>query len=333
MVGLSGILQQFSYKQLSLATGAFKEEFKLGQGGFGSVYLGVLPTSGLQVAVKKITDNSSRGEKEFMAEVSIISQLRHKNLIQTLGWCKDASKGQYFIVYELMPHGSLDKALFSSDPSQAACLSWKQRLNIVSGVAAALEYLHQGSKLQIIHRDVKSSNIMLDKDWDSKLGDFGLARSKDHLREAASTLMGGTYGYIAPEVAASGTFTEKTNVLSFGAVVLEVVCGRRALQSDVPEDKMILVNWVWQEFSEGKLLGTVDKRLKDYDEHWMELMLSIGLLCSHPNPLNRPSMRQVVEILSGNVPVPSITDAKPGHLSSGYRTDFTLPSRNLADNR
>jgi serine/threonine protein kinase len=134
------------------------------------VYRGVLPTSGLQVAVKKITDSSSKGEKEFMAEVSIISQVRHKNLIQILGWCKDVSKTQYIIVYELMPNGSLDKALFTTDPDQTVCLSWKQRLTIVSGIAAALEYLHQGSKLQIIHRDVKSSNIILDEDWEAKLG-------------------------------------------------------------------------------------------------------------------------------------------------------------------
>jgi serine/threonine protein kinase len=152
-----------------------------------------------------------------------------------------------------MPNGSLDKALFSSADSEALCLSWEQRFNIVTGLAAALEYLHQGSHFKVIHRDVKSSNVMLDEDLNAKLGDFGLARSVDHWKEATSTVVAGTYGYIAPEVAASRKFTEKTDVYSFGAVVLEVACGRKALAADVPEDDMILVNWVWQQMSEGAI--------------------------------------------------------------------------------
>lgn len=305
---LSGMPESFSYKQLSVATRAFSEESKLGQGGFGSVYRGVLPTSGLSVAVKRISADSKQGGREFLAEVSIISQLRHRNLIQLVGWCRD--RGKYLLVYELMPNGSLDKALFRLE-GQPSALSWKQRFNIVTGTAAALDYLHQGWKQQVIHRDVKASNIMLDDEWNAKLGDFGLARLVDHHGPSATTLVAGTYGYIAPEAAFSGRYTDKTDVFAFGAVILEVACGRKAYSGILPPDETILVDWVWRCLSEGKLLSVVDKRLGDYDVYWMEVVLLLGLLCSHPNPAARPTIRHIVQVLAGDAPVPSVPSSKP----------------------
>ncbi|CAM6095752.1 unnamed protein product [Calypogeia fissa] len=310
-IQLDGMPERFSYQDLSLATRGFEEESKLGTGGFGSVYRGVLPSTGIQVAVKKVNTDSTQGEKEFMAEVCIINLARHKNLIQLRGWCRDASKKQYLLVYELMSNGSLDKWLFRPAAEETAILSWPQRFNIVTGIAAAMEYLHHGCPRQVIHRDIKSSNIMLDKDWNAKLGDFGLARLVDHEKTPDITLVAGTFGYIAPEVAASGRFTDKADIFAFGAVVLEVACGRKALLARLPPEEIILVDWVWGKLSGGDLLSTVDKRLKEYDTYWMEVLLGVGLLCSHPNPLARPSMKQISRILAGEAPLPSVPTSKP----------------------
>ncbi|CAM6095750.1 unnamed protein product [Calypogeia fissa] len=246
-----------------------------------------------------------------MAEVSIISQARHKNLIQLRGWCRDASKKQYLLVYELMSNGSLDKWLFRPAAEETAILSWPQRFNIVTGIAAAVEYLHHGCPRRVIHRDIKSSNIMLDKDWNAKLGDFGLACLVDQEQAVDMTTMGGTFGYIAPEVAVSGRCTDKADIYAFGAVILEIACGRKALSASVPPEEMILVNWVWRKFSEGNLLSTVDNRLKEYDTSLVEVVLSVGLLCSHPNPTARPSMRHIARILAGDAPMPAIPTSKP----------------------
>ncbi|CAM6089340.1 unnamed protein product [Calypogeia fissa] len=238
--------ERFCFQALDLATNGFREESQLGKGASGRVYCGELPSSGIQVAVKKINADSTQGEKEFMAEVSIISQARHKNLIQVRGWCRDASKKQYLFVYELMSNGSLDKWLFIPAAEETAILS--QRFNIVTGIAAAVEYLHHGCPRQVIHRDIKSFNIMLDKDWNAKFGDLGLACLVDQEPAIDMTTMGGTFGYIAPEVAVSGRCTDKADIYAFGAVILEIACGRKALSASVPPEEMILVNWVWRKF-------------------------------------------------------------------------------------
>ncbi|CAM6113681.1 unnamed protein product [Calypogeia fissa] len=311
LIQLDGMPERFSYQDLSLATRGFEEVSKLGTGGFGSVYRGVLPSTGIQVAVKKVNTDSTQGEKEFMAEVCIINLARHKDLIELRGWCRDASKKQYLLVYELMSNGSLDKWLFRPTEEETSTLSWPQRFNIVTGIAAAVEYLHHGCRRQVIHRDIKSSNIMLDKFWNAKLGDFGLARLVDHERTPDITMVAGTFGYIAPEVAASGRCTDKADIFAFGVVVLEIACGRKALLPHVPPEEMILVDWVWRSLSEGDLLSTVDKGLKKYDTYWMEVLLCVGLLCSHPNPLARPSMKQIVRILAGAAPLPSVPTSKP----------------------
>ncbi|CAM6102642.1 unnamed protein product [Calypogeia fissa] len=303
--------RRYTYKQLKTATGGFSEESKIGQGGFGTVYRGVLPSTGIPVAVKKMDGYSqNQGVKEFLAEVSIINKLRHRNLIQLLGWCDDAAKKKYVLVYELMPNGCLEEALFGQAKNGTNCLSWPQRFNILTGTASGLEYLHLGLNQQVIHRDIKCSNIMLDHEWNAKLGDFGLARLVDHHRVAATTNVAGTMGYIAPEVIAEGRFTEKADVFGFGVVALEVVCGRRVYQAYA--DEFGLVDFVWHGLSEGDLLTTVDERLNnEYDEYWAKVVLMVGLLCTHPDPRARPSMRRVVQILAGDVLVPSIPASKP----------------------
>ncbi|KAG6549390.1 hypothetical protein Mapa_009109 [Marchantia paleacea] len=309
---------QFSYKQLSIATDQFREESKLGQGGFGSVYRGQMPETGQLVAVKRVSADSNQGVKEFVTEVSIISQIRHRNIVKLLGWCNN--RGKFLLVYELMPNGSLDKVLFHP-ANQESVVPWKLRFKIISGSADALYYLHEGWRQQVIHRDFKSSNIMLDQDFNAMLGDFGLARMVDHSQNPATTLVAGTYGYIAPEVPSSGKFTDKTDVYAFGAVALEIACGRPAFSRQVPVEQAVLVDWVWEKLDRERLFDVVDPRLgEEYDANQMKVLLLLGLLCSHPNAGSRPTMRQVVEILGGRIALPPVPSSKPrAHYDSDGR--------------
>ncbi|KAG6550606.1 hypothetical protein Mapa_007859 [Marchantia paleacea] len=302
-----GASMRYSYKQLSAATRQFREDSKLGQGGFGSVYRGVIPATGQVVAVKRVSTEAKQGLRQFLAEVSIISQLRHRNIVRLLGWCSERNK--FLLVYEYMRHRSLDKALFHPGTNDSV-LPWKLRFRIVVGAAEALHYLHQGWRQQVIHRDVKSSNIMLDEDFNAMLGDFGLARMISRQESAVNTVVAGTFGYIAPEV--DGKFTTKTDVYAFGAVALEVACGRSAFNHRLQEDEMLLADWVWRNNEQSTLLQVVDPRLEGHIvAHEAERLLLVGLLCSHPDPCERPSMRQVLEILAGTVAMPPIPSSKP----------------------
>ncbi|BFI28068.1 hypothetical protein MPTK2_2g90100P [Marchantia polymorpha subsp. ruderalis] len=300
---------EFSFEQLSIATDHFGEESKLGQGASGAVYRGQLRDTGQLVAVKRVNPDSSQGLKGFMAEVSIISQIRHRNIVKLLGWYNE--RGNLLLVYELMPNGSLDKALFHP-ASPELVLPWKLRFKIISGSADALYYLHEGLRQQVIHRDFKSSNIMLDQDFNAMLGDFGLARMADHSRYPATAQIAGTFGYIAPEVAGSGKFTDKTDVYAFGAVALEIACGRPAYLFKGPVEQTFLVDWVWEKLDRERLFHVVDPRLgEEFDAKEMKVLLLLGLLCSHPNAGSRPTMRQVVEILGGRVALPPVPSSKP----------------------
>ncbi|KAL3690155.1 hypothetical protein R1sor_016464 [Riccia sorocarpa] len=267
MAGVS--VERFSYDQVSAATENFSDALKLGQGGFGSVYRGSIPVEGsnsnLLVAVKKVSSDSKQGEREFMAEVSTVGMLRHRNIVQLLGWCSE-SQGNYLLVCEYMQKGSLDQYLYPRRISQTAgnsfFLTWKERIKILRGIAASLQFLHEGWRQQIIHRDVKSSNVMLDDDLNAMLGDFGLARMSDNFRNPTTTGVAGTYGFIAPEVAMTGKYTVKSDVFSFGAVCLEVVCGRRVYDDMYPVDEILSVDSVWRKLSEDDLLSVVDRRLE-----------------------------------------------------------------------
>ncbi|KAL2652513.1 hypothetical protein R1flu_020641 [Riccia fluitans] len=237
-----------------------------------------------------------------------------------LSGANKVDRDHFLLVYEFLPNGSLDKALFH--PAPGCVLSWKQRFQIILGAAEALYYLHEGWRQQIIHRDFKSSNIMLDGNFNAMLGDFGLARMVEHHENPATTVVAGTYGYIAPEAHTLRKFTEKTDVYAFGAVALEVVCGRAVLNFQVPEDERTLVDWVWKKLEEDDLMSVVDLRLEaQYDVAQVQVLLLVGLLCSHPNPDERLSMRQVLKILSGDVAVPPVPLSKPAleyHISGRH---------------
>ncbi|KAL7264399.1 hypothetical protein ACSBR1_002368 [Camellia fascicularis] len=294
--------QRFFYKDLYKSTKGFKDEELLGAGGFGKVYRGVLPSSKEQVAVKKISHDSKQGVKEFVAEIASMGRLKHRNLVQLLGYCR--RKGELLLVYDYMPNGSLGKFLFSNEKPT---LNWTQRFQILRGIASALHYLHEEWEQVVLHRDVKASNVLLDADLNGRLGDFWLARLYDHGANPETTHVVGTVGYLAPELTRTGKATTCTDVFAFGALMLEVACGRRPIVLQGLPEKMILVDWVLENLKQGSFLETSDPRLEgNYLEEEMLLVLKLGLLCSQYNEAARPSMRQVMQYLDGNALLPDI---------------------------
>ncbi|XP_031270464.1 L-type lectin-domain containing receptor kinase I.8-like [Pistacia vera] len=289
---------RLSYKKLYKATKGFKEKEFIGQGGFGQVYRGVLP-SNVQIAVKRINHNSNEGMKQFVAEIVSMRRLRHRNLVQLRGYCR--RRGELLLVYDYMPNGSLDKILYVDTKAN---LNWFQRFRILRGVASGLLYLHEEWEQVVLHRDIKAANVLLDADLNGKLGDFGLARLHDHGSNAQTTSLVGTVGYLAPELLQTGKATTSTDVFAFGAFMLEVACGRRPIEPGMVD----LAAWVIDCWKRGAILGVSDPRLEGmYVEEQMELVLKLGLLCSHSNPETRPSMKQVTQYLDGEAKLPSIT--------------------------
>ncbi|PIN02264.1 Serine/threonine protein kinase [Handroanthus impetiginosus] len=228
--------RRFSYQDLALATNNFSDERKLGEGGFGGVYKGYLIDLDIPIAVKKISRGSKQGKKQYVTEVKIISMLRHRNLVQLIGWCHD--QGEFLLVYEFMPNGSLDYHLFG----RRNPLSWTVRFKIALGLASALLYLHEEWEQCVVHRDIKSSNVMLDSSFNVKLGDFGLARLMDHELGPQTTGLAGTLGYLAPEYVTTGRASKESDVYSFGVVALEIATGRKSADKRFEKG---LVAWVW----------------------------------------------------------------------------------------
>ncbi|KAG6539150.1 probable L-type lectin-domain containing receptor kinase S.5 [Zingiber officinale] len=305
---LPGTPREFEFKELRRATRNFDEKMKLGQGGFGVVYRGVLPGENRDLAVKKFSRGSS-GTDDFLKELTIINRLRHKHLVPLVGWCHE--KGILLLVYEYMPNGSLDQHLYGGDDHRPL-LGWERRYNIVAGVGSALHYLHEEYDQLVIHRDLKSSNVMLDAGFGARLGDFGLARALeiDKTSYAELELAGvpGTLGYIAPECFHTGKATRTSDVFGFGAVVLEVVCGRRPRG----DNGQFLTDSVWKLHGDGHILDAVDPRLAgDFDAKDAERLLLLGLACSHPIPSDRPKTETILQILSRSVPPPTVPAGKP----------------------
>ncbi|KAK1275398.1 L-type lectin-domain containing receptor kinase IV.1 [Acorus gramineus] len=294
---------RFSYKELYTATRGFRERELLGAGGFGRVYKGVLPKNKCEVAIKRVSHDSRQGMREFVAEIASIGRLRHRNIVQLLGYCR--RKGELLLVYDYMSNGSLNKLLFDGTKNDG--LGWSQRFHIVRGVASGLLYLHEGWEQLVIHRDIKSSNVLLDGEMNGRLGDFGLARLYDHGTGPQTTHVVGTLGYLAPELYQTGKGTTATDVFSFGAFLLEVVCGRRPIDIRA-EEQMNLVDWVLDHWQRGMVMETVDKWLEsEYAVEEVELVLKLGLLCTHVVPSARPSMRQVMQFLDRDVELPELS--------------------------
>ncbi|KAK9074840.1 hypothetical protein SSX86_003159 [Deinandra increscens subsp. villosa] len=304
---LPGMPKEFRFRELKKATNNFDEKRKLGQGGYGVVYRGVLPEDNVEVAVKWFSRESLKGEDDFLAELTIINRLRHKHLVRLLGWCH--KNGKLLLVYEYMRKGSLDMHLFTVTGEP---LSWTMRSKILAGVGSALHYLHYEYDQKVVHRDIKASNIMLDSNFNARLGDFGLARALDNEKTSYAEAEGvlGTIGYIAPECFHTGKATQHSDIYAFGALIIEVVSGQR------PGTKVngfqFMVDYVWSLYREGRILDAVDKRLADdYNAEEAQRFLLLGLACSHPIANERPKTHTMVQMLTGSTPVPPVPHFKP----------------------
>ncbi|KAJ1276972.1 hypothetical protein BS78_05G257900 [Paspalum vaginatum] len=326
--------RRYTYRELAAATGNFAEDGKLGRGGFGSVYRGklMITADGGQnqeerpVAIKVFSSESSaQGRKEFEAEVRIISRLKHRNLVQLLGWCD--SRSGLLLVYELVAGGSLDRHLHSRE----RLLTWPDRYQIILGLGSALRYLHQEWEQCVVHGDIKPSNIMLDEWHGAKLGDFGLARLGDHgARWQTTKAVLGTAGYIDPEFVNTRHPSTESDVYSFGIVLLEVVSGRAPVVLPEPGSgggpPFVLLKWVWSLYGRNEILDAVDERLKGgsdevADDRCMERALVVGLWCAHPEQSERPTIAQAMHVLqSEDARLPALPPRMYGALSIGYES-------------
>ncbi|XP_011011557.1 PREDICTED: G-type lectin S-receptor-like serine/threonine-protein kinase B120 [Populus euphratica] len=292
-----------SFNCVAAATDNFSEENKLGQGGFGLVYKGKLP-GGEEIAVKRLSNISGQGFLEFKNEIMLIAKLQHRNLVRLLGCSLQGN--EKMLIYEYMPNKSLDYFLF--DPDKQALLDWSKRFAIIEGIARGLLYLHRDSRLRIIHRDLKASNILLDEEMNPKISDFGMARIfGGNQSEINTNRVVGTYGYMAPEYAMEGLFSVKSDVYSFGVLLLEIVSGRRNTSFRQTE-RMILIAYAWDLWNEGKAMDIVDLSIRDScDENEVLRCIQIGMLCVQDSALHRPCMASVMVMLEScttNIPLP-----------------------------
>ncbi|XP_071697452.1 G-type lectin S-receptor-like serine/threonine-protein kinase At4g27290 [Rutidosis leptorrhynchoides] len=308
-------LPLFSLSQLVVATDNFSFRNKLGEGGFGPVYKGFLE-DGQEIAVKRLSTNSTQGVEEFKNEVLFISKLQHRNLVRTIGFCVEGQ--ERMLIYEYMPNKGLDLFIFD-ESTESERLNWSQRYYIINGIARGLLYLHQDSRLRIIHRDLKAANILLDHDMNPKISDFGLARSfGGNETETNTKRVVGTYGYMSPEYAGDGIFSVKSDVFSFGVLVLEIVSGKKNRGFIHADHCHNLLGHAWRLQKEGKSLELVDASLFETDDiHQVVLAIHVGLLCVQRNPGDRPNMSTVVMMLSsdGQLPEPN----PPGFYTEGDR--------------
>ncbi|XP_074267278.1 cysteine-rich receptor-like protein kinase 15 [Silene latifolia] len=294
----------YTMATLETATNGFSNENKLGQGGFGSVYKGTLP-NGEEVAVKRLSRSSHQGAQEFKNEILLVAQLHHKNLSRLLGFALNQKEN--LLVYEYVPNKSLDNFVF--DPAKQGQLRWRLRYKIIQGIAKGMLYLHQDSGLKIIHRDLKASNILLDAKMNPKIADFGLARMFDYDKSRSSTSrVVGTYGYMSPEYATRGIYSTKSDVYSYGILILEIISGK--INSAFPEESYgeTLVIYAWKLWQEGKSLEFVDASIRDScSRHEVMRCVQLGLLCVQKAVEARPTMATVVLTLESNtitLPVP-----------------------------
>lgn len=316
-------MHYFNLKTINVATNGFSDGNKLGQGGFGPVYKGKL-NDGREIAVKRLLRNAGQGLEEFKTEVKLIVKLQHRNLVRLVGCCIEGD--EKLLVYEYMANTSLDSCLFNA--TKCKDLDWAKRANIVRGIARGLLYLHEDSRLNIIHRDLKASNILLDDEMNAKISDFGTARTfYGNQIESSTSRVVGTYGYMSPEYAMGGSFSIKSDVYSFGVLLLEIISGRKISDSNLPAHAQSLLPYAWRLWDGGKAQELIDRNLiSNCPVNEVSRWIHIGLLCVQEHPGVRPSMSKVVLMLGGQ----SADLPKPSEPPLSYGR-YTLSDQSLSD--
>ncbi|WZY88355.1 hypothetical protein YC2023_045090 [Brassica napus] len=295
---------QLDYRTIQAATNDYSEDNKIGRGGFGEVYKGIF-SNGTEVAVKRLSKSSEQGDTEFKNEVVLVAKLQHRNLVRLLGFSLE--REERILVYEYVPNKSLNYFLF--DPVKRGQLDWTRRYNIIGGIARGVLYLHQDSRLTIIHRDLKASNVLLDENMNPKIADFGMARifGLDQTQENTSRIVG-TYGYMSPEYAMRGQFSMKSDVYSFGVLVLEIISGRKNTSFDETNNSHDLVTYAWRLWNNGTAVDLVDPIIVDNcNKSEVVRCIHIGLLCVQEDPIDRPALSTILVMFTSNtmtLPVP-----------------------------
>ncbi|XP_076881050.1 cysteine-rich receptor-like protein kinase 8 [Bidens hawaiensis] len=287
---------QYNFRTIKAATNDFSESNKLGEGGFGSVYRGNL-LNGQEIAVKRLSNDSKQGETEFKNEVMLVAKLQHRNLVRFLGFSLEGT--ERLLVYELMPNASLDNFIF--DPNKDALFDWNTRSRIIKGVDGGLLYLHEDSRLRIIHRDLKASNVLLDEEMNPKIADFGMARLFNHQETQGCTKrIVGTYGYMPPEYIMHGQFSVKSDVFSFGVLMLEIITGQKNQCFKIKERSEFLLSYAWKSWRDETASGMIDPVLIVESSSLQEIMraIHIALLCVQNNVDERPTMASVLHMLN-----------------------------------
>ncbi|XP_042407214.1 cold-responsive protein kinase 1-like [Zingiber officinale] len=328
----------YTFKELTNATDGFNPANKIGEGGFGSVYKGRL-RNGKAIAVKVLSSESKQGAREFLTEITAISGIIHDNLVKLYGCCVEGS--HRILVYNYLENNSLAKFLLASNRNNIY-FNWRSTVKICVGVARGLAFLHEEVQPHIVHRDIKASNILLDKDLTPKIADFGLAKLLPANITHVSTRVAGTIGYLAPEYAIRGQVTRKADIYSYGILLLEIVSGRCNTNARLPYQDQnllertpgitngLLVLQTWALYESGKLLDIIDTSLTDeLDAEEACKFLKVGLLCAQEDMKLRPSMSTVVSMLTGKMDVNSVVITRPGIIND--LMDLKIRSKNKAD--
>ncbi|XP_075518848.1 putative serine/threonine-protein kinase At1g01540 [Primulina tabacum] len=287
----------YTLRELEKSTNGFLSENVIGEGGYGIVYYGVLEDN-TKVAVKNLLNNRGQAEREFKIEVEAIGRVRHKNLVRLLGYCAEGA--HRMLVYEYVDNGNLEQWLHG-DVGPCSPLTWDIRMNILLGTAKGLTYLHEGLEPKVVHRDIKSSNILLDKQWNAKVSDFGLAKLIGSERSYITTRVMGTFGYVAPEYASTGMLNERSDVYGFGILVMEIITGRNPVDYGRPAGEVNLVDWLKSMVSNRNAEGVLDPKLPEKpSSKALKRALLVALRCVGPNAQKRPKMGHVVHMLDAD---------------------------------
>ncbi|KAF7835256.1 cold-responsive protein kinase 1 [Senna tora] len=318
----------FTYKALSIATDDFNPANKIGEGGFGSVFKGRLK-DGKVAAIKVLSAESRQGVREFLTEINVISEIEHENLVKLYGCCVEGN--HRILVYNYLENNSLAQTLLGGGHNTIH-FDWQTRSRICIGIARGLAFLHEGVRPRIVHRDIKASNILLDKDLSPKISDFGLAKLMPPNMTHVSTRVAGTIGYLAPEYAIGGHLTRKADIYSFGVLLVEIVSGRCNTNTQLPIGEQYILERTWDLYERRELVGLVDESLNgEFDAEVASKFLKISLLCTQDAPKLRPSMSSVVKMLTGEIDVDDKNISKPALISDFMDLKVSKKPKSNAD--